>query len=72
MHQWFMDLLKNKSLELNSSSGVCCAGMNALKFGFLSVKSGNTKNAVCTGSEKFSPWLLADKFENEVVNLKTS
>ncbi|PVX44580.1 3-oxoacyl-[acyl-carrier-protein] synthase-3 [Flavobacterium sp. 103] len=63
-------LLKNKSLELNSSSGVCCAGMNALKFGYLSIKSGNTKNAVCAGSEKLSTWMLAEKFENEVVNLK--
>ncbi|MBC7844904.1 MAG: beta-ketoacyl-ACP synthase III [Flavobacterium sp.] len=63
-------LLKNKNLELNSSSGVCCAGMNALKFGFLSVKSGSTQNAVCTGSEKLSTWMLSDKFENEVVNLK--
>lgn len=63
-------LLKNKSVELNSSSGVCCAGMNALKFGYLSIKSGNTQNAVCAGSEKLSTWMKADKFENEVVNLK--
>jgi 3-oxoacyl-[acyl-carrier-protein] synthase-3 len=64
-------LLKNKTLELNSSSGVCCAGMNALKYGYLSIKSGNTQNAVCTGSEKLSTWMRADKFENEVVNLKS-
>ncbi|MFV8345684.1 beta-ketoacyl-ACP synthase III [Flavobacterium sp. ZB4P13] len=63
-------LLKNKNLELNSSAGVCCAGMSSLKFGFLSVKSGSTKNAVCTGSEKLSSWMLSGKFENEVVNLK--
>jgi len=63
-------LLKNKSIELNSSSGVCCAGMNALKYGFLSIKSGNTKNAVCTGSEKASSWMKADKFEHECINLK--
>jgi 3-oxoacyl-[acyl-carrier-protein] synthase-3 len=63
-------LLKNKNLELNSSAGVCCSGMNALKFGFLSVKSGNTKNAVCSGSEKASSWLASNKYENEVVNLK--
>jgi len=63
-------LLKNQSVELNSSTGVCCAGMNSLKFGFLSVKSGNTKNAVCTGSEKVSTWMLADKYEQEVTNLK--
>jgi 3-oxoacyl-[acyl-carrier-protein] synthase III len=64
-------LLKNKNLELNSSAGVCGAGMNALKFGFLSVKSGSTKNAVCTGSEKLSSWMSSEKFENEVVNLKS-
>lgn len=64
-------LMKNQSIELNSSSGVCNAGMNALKFGYLSVKSGNTNNAVCSGSERVSAWMLADKFENEVVNLKS-
>lgn len=59
-------LMKNKSVELNSSSGVCNAGMNSLKFGYLSVKSGNSKNAVCTGSERVSTWLLADKYEAEI------
>lgn len=64
-------LMKNKSVELNSSSGVCNAGMNALKFGYLSVKSGNTKNAVCSGSERVSTWMLAGKFQNEVSSLKS-
>ena len=63
-------LLKNKSVELNSSSGVCCAGMNSLKFGYLSIKAGNTKNAVCTGSDKISSWLMSDKYEQEIINLK--
>ncbi len=63
-------LLNNQSVELNSSSGVCCAGMNSLKFGYLSVKSGNTKNAVCTGSEKVSTWMLSNKYEQEVSSLK--
>lgn len=63
-------LLKNKSVELNSSTGVCCAGMNSLKFGFLSVKSGNSKNAICTGSEKVSTWLNAQKYNHEAENLK--
>ncbi|MDP5198480.1 beta-ketoacyl-ACP synthase III [Flavobacterium sp. DG2-3] len=64
-------LLKNKSVELNSSTGVCCAGMNSLKFGFLSIKSGNSKNAICTGSEKVSTWLNAQKYNHEADNLKT-
>ncbi|NMH27688.1 beta-ketoacyl-ACP synthase III [Flavobacterium silvaticum] len=63
-------LLKNQSVELNSSTGVCCAGMNSLKYGYLSIKSGNTTNAVCTGSEKVSTWMVADKYEQEVTNLK--
>jgi 3-oxoacyl-[acyl-carrier-protein] synthase-3 len=63
-------LFNNKSFELNSSSGICTSGMNALKFGFLSVKSGNTKNAVCTASERFSTWMMAEKFDSEAENLK--
>lgn len=63
-------LFDKKSYELNSSSGICTSGMNALKFGYLSVKSGNTENAVCTASERFSVWMLAEKFNNEIENLK--
>jgi len=62
-------LFTKKSFELNSSSGICTSGMNALKYGFLSVKSGNSTNAVCTGSERLSTWMLAEKFNNEVENL---
>ncbi|MCD0469494.1 beta-ketoacyl-ACP synthase III [Flavobacterium sp. JAS] len=63
-------LLKNRSVELNSSMGICCSGMNALKYGFLSIKSGNSKNAICTGSEKVSTWLSSPKYKHEVINLK--
>ncbi len=63
-------LMNNRSVELNSSSGVCCSGMNALKFAYLSIKSGNTSNAVCSASERPSSWMIADKYENEVINLK--
>ena len=57
------------SVELNSSAGVCNSGMNALKFGYLSVKAGNSSNAVCTGSERVSTWLRANKYENEIQTL---
>lgn len=63
-------LLKNKSVELNSSMGICCSGMNALKYGFLSIRSGNSKNAICTGSEKVSTWLSSPKYNHEIINLK--
>jgi hypothetical protein len=63
-------LLKGSgAIELNSSAGVCNSGMNALKFAYLSIKSGNSTNAVCTGSERVSSWLRANKYENEIQSL---
>tara|TARA_R110002049_G_scaffold133243_1_gene292644 strand:+ start:976 stop:2112 length:1137 start_codon:yes stop_codon:yes gene_type:complete len=58
-------LLRNRNLEINSASGICCAGMSSLKFGFLSVKAGGSNNAVCTGSERVSTRILADIFKEE-------
>lgn len=63
--------LKNGNTEINSPSGACCSGMNALKYGFLAVKSGQTKNAVCTGSERTSSWMMSDTFEEELKHLNT-
>jgi len=45
--------------------------MNALKYGYLSVKTGQVNNAVCAGSERTSSWMRSDVFENEVAHLKT-
>jgi 3-oxoacyl-[acyl-carrier-protein] synthase-3 len=45
--------------------------MNSLKFGFLSIRSGNSKNAICTGSEKVSTWLNAQMYNHEAANLKS-
>ena len=59
-------LIGGRSAELNSSSGVCCSGMNAFKYAFLSVGSGNTSNAVSTGSERVSTWMQAQKFNSEI------
>ena len=63
-------LLKNSSVELNSSSGICCSGMNALKFAYLSVLAGTAENAVSSGSECVSPWMLNKRFDEEIENLK--
>ena len=62
--------LKNGNMEINSPSGACCSGMNALKYGYLSVGSGLKKNAVCTGSERTSSWMKSEVFEDEVEHLK--
>lgn len=62
--------LKNGNLEVNSPSGACCSGMNALKYGYMAVKCGQVNNAVCTGSERTSSWMKADIFEDEVAHLQ--
>jgi 3-oxoacyl-[acyl-carrier-protein] synthase-3 len=61
-------LLDIPSIEIASFSGSCCASMQALKFCYLSVLSGNTSNAVCTGSEILSHWMRAKYFEKETEN----
>lgn len=63
-------LKTEKSVEINTSMGLCNSGMNALNYGFLSVKAGVKNNAVCAGSERFSAWMTADKFDHEAENLK--
>lgn len=62
--------LKNGNLEINSPSGACCSGMNALKYGYMAIKSGQVNNAVCTGSERCSSWMKSDIFEDEVAHLQ--
>ncbi len=54
-------------MEINSPVGACCSGMNALKYGFMAIKSGQVENAVCAGSERTSSWMMSDKFEQEVI-----
>ncbi|WP_282159831.1 beta-ketoacyl-ACP synthase III [Ulvibacterium marinum] len=62
--------LKNGNMEINSVSGACCSGMNALKYGYLSVKAGQIERAVCAGSERSSTWLKSEVYEDEIEHLK--
>lgn len=62
-------ILGIKPVELISTSGVCCSGMQALSHAFLSVKSGHVSNAVASGSELVSPILLSRNFEKEYQTL---
>ncbi|SEW45785.1 3-oxoacyl-[acyl-carrier-protein] synthase-3 [Chryseobacterium wanjuense] len=63
------ELNVEKPLAINTATGLCNSGMNALNYGFLSVKAGVHKNAVCVGSERMSAWMTADKFNHEAENL---
>lgn len=57
-------------IEVVSPSGVCCAGMHALKYAFMAVKSGDVETAISSGSERFSASIRADQFQDEVTKLK--
>jgi len=58
-------LLGSHAVEINSTTGACSAGIQAFKFGYLSVLSGTSSNAVCAGSERLSKWMLAKYFKEE-------
>ena len=57
--------LLDKPVEIVSMAGSCCSGMHAMRYAYMSVLSGERKNAVCTGSEKLSTWMLARNFKSE-------
>ncbi len=63
------ELTESSPMEVVSPSGVCCAGMHALKYAYMSIKCGEVENAVSAGSERISPLIKSSCFENEVYNL---
>jgi len=62
--------LKNGNVEVNSPSGACCSGMNAMKYAYLAIKAAQVENAVCAGSERTSSWMMSNTFEEEAQHLK--
>ena len=67
VHGW---LPETNAVEVISPSGVCCAGMHAFKYAYLSTKAGQVQNSVATGSERFSVSLVSANFEDEAQRLK--
>jgi 3-oxoacyl-[acyl-carrier-protein] synthase-3 len=63
-------LPETKPVEVVSPSGVCCAGMHAFKYAYLSTKAGEVQQSVATGSERFSALLVSANFEDEAKRLK--
>lgn len=57
--------LLDSPMEIISPSGACCSGIHAMKFAYLSIKSGEASNAVTSGSELVSPMMMARNFESE-------
>lgn len=57
------------SIEVVSPSGVCCSGMHAFKYAYLSLKTGEKNKAIATGSERLSASLHSSKYKDEVQKL---
>lgn len=55
-------------IEIASFAGSCCASIQALKFAYLQVRSGEADNAISTGSEMLSHWMVAKFFQKEIDN----
>lgn len=53
-------------IEIASLAGVCMSGLMALKTAYMSIKSGNSSNAICTASELISPTMLSKFFNEEI------
>jgi 3-oxoacyl-[acyl-carrier-protein] synthase-3 len=57
--------LMNKPVEIISPAGSCASGMHSMRYAYLAILAGEREKAVCTGSEKFSSWMLAKNFKKE-------
>ncbi len=66
VHGW---LPETNAVEVVSPSGVCCAGMHALKYAWMAVRTGDVETAVTSGSERISRVLRSEAFEDEVQKL---
>jgi len=62
-------LLGCQCIEIITSTGACCTGLQALKYAFLSVATANADVAAACGSEKVSTWMHASRFQSEADNV---
>lgn len=53
-------------MEIISAQGTCCSSMQALKYAYTSIGSGQSRQAVCSGSERHSAYTRADRFQPEM------
>jgi len=53
-------------LEVVSTAGICLSGATALKYAYTSIKSGEARKAVSTGSENASASMRARHFKEEI------
>jgi len=54
------------NLETMGAHGTCNAGMQSLKYAYMSILAGQSINAVNVASEVLSSWMLAQNFQTEI------
>jgi 3-oxoacyl-[acyl-carrier-protein] synthase-3 len=54
-----------KNIEVVSFAGSCCTGVDALKYVYMAVGMGLSKNAIASASERPSAWMRASYFQEE-------
>lgn len=59
------ELGASRNAEVVSFAGSCCTGMDALKYAYMAVQLGLSKNAAVAASERLSPWMKASYFQKE-------
>ncbi len=60
--------LGSHAYEVVSTAGVCCSAMAAMKYGYLSLLSGDKENAVIAGSDSPSKFMKGENFDRERVD----
>lgn len=55
----------HRNTEVVSFAGSCCTGVDAMKYAYMSVLLGFSKNAIAVASERLSPWMKASYFQKE-------
>ncbi|MBQ6310342.1 MAG: beta-ketoacyl-ACP synthase III [Bacteroidales bacterium] len=55
----------NRNMEVVSFAGSCCTGVDALKYAYMAVKLGDSRNAVVSASERLSAWMRSEYFRKE-------
>ncbi len=62
------ELIESKAMEVVTTSGVCLAGVSALKYVCMAVASGCSKNGIATSSELVSSFLKGKMFTGNASN----
>ena len=54
------------NIEVVSTSGVCCSGMHAFKYAYMSLAIGDKKKAITTGSERIAVFMTSLNYQEEI------